>query len=110
MMSPESKVKKEIVAYLDGLGAERCFHFAVHNVGYGKRGVPDRICSYRGRFFAIEVKADETKVATPWQIRTIREIIQSRGCAIVAWSVQQVKDAIDAIDADIAYYPADDHR
>lgn len=90
-MTPESKVKKEIVAYLDSL--PECWHVAYHTMGYGKRGVPDRLVCFRGRFIALEIKAPGGK-ATPWQERCIDEINEAGGYAYIVTSAAAVSNII----------------
>lgn len=99
-MSPETKVKHAIKEYLDTIPLDYMWHVAFHSVGYTKKGVPDRLLCYRGRFLAIEVKADETKKPTPWQAREIAAINTAGGEAIVVWNVDQVKQLIAMIDAE----------
>ena len=99
-MTPETKIKKDIAAYLDSLGP-RCWHVPYHNMGYGVAGVPDRLVCYRGRFLAIEVKRDAEHKPTTWQARRIKEIRAADGRAVVVWSVEQVKEAIGQIDLDV---------
>lgn len=94
-MKTEADLKREIVAYLKSVGA--WFDNPVRN-GYGRRGVPDLVCCYRGRFLAIEVKASAEKKATVWQQREIAAIIEAGGRAIVAWTVDHVREEIEAID------------
>lgn len=96
-MALERDIKREIVAYLDSLG-DRCWHVAYFGGGYGRNGVPDRLCCYRGRFFAIEVKRDAKHKPTKWQEREIRAIIGAGGEAKVVWSVEQVREKIEEID------------
>ena len=106
-MTPESKIKKEIVAYLDSLG-ERCWHVAYHNMGRGRRGVPDRLVCYRGRFIALEVKRppDERGKMNPtaekWQERQIAAIVGAGGDASVVWAAQHVATMIRQIDNELA--------
>lgn len=99
-MTPETAVKKEIVAYLDTL--PECWHVAYHNMGYGKRGVPDRLVCYRGRFLGLEIKAPGGK-ATAWQERCIEDIIIAGGFAGVVRSVDDVRTLLDVVDT--AVYP-----
>ena len=106
-MTPESKIKKEITAYLDSLG-ERCWWTSIIPMGYGKRGVPDILVCYKGRFLALEVKADETKKPTAWQLREIDAIGQAGGNVCVVWSVAQVKSEIEEINKELATYEPDD--
>ncbi len=93
-MTPETLVKKAIVAYLDTL--EECWHVAYHTMGYGKRGVPDRLVCYRGRFIALEIKAPGGK-ATAWQERAIKEINAAGGLAAVVDSVQDAQRVLDGL-------------
>jgi hypothetical protein len=98
----ETDIKKEIAAYLDSLG-ERCYHFPFHNVGYARKGIPDRIVCYRGRFLALEVKRppEERKKnpeAEKWQAREIAAINVADGVARVVWSVKQVVALISALE------------
>ncbi len=95
-MTPETLVKKTIVAYLDTL--EECWHVAYHSMGYGKRGVPDRLVCYRGRFIALEIKAPGGK-ATAWQERCIGEINEAGGSAWMVSSVDEVKKIISVVGA-----------
>ena len=101
-MKSETDIKKEIVAYLDSLGPQ-CWHVAYHNLGYGRRGVPDRLVCYRGRFLALEVKrppAERKKnpSAEKWQEREIAAIETAEGVAEVVWSVERVREIIEEID------------
>jgi hypothetical protein len=96
-LTPETKVKREIVDYLDSLGSD-CWHVAYHSMGYGRKGVPDRLCCYKGRFFALEVKADESKAPTSWQRHQIYNIVSAGGIAEVVWTVAHVKEVIARID------------
>ena len=100
MSTPESKIKKEITAYLDSLG-ERCWWTSIIPMGYGKRGIPDILYCYRGRFLALEVKADATKDALPWQKRQLAAISAAGGVACVVWSVEHVKHEINCMDREL---------
>ena len=97
MMTPEGQVKADINDYLDSLGEDRCYHFAYHNMGYGRAGIPDRLVCYRGKFIALEVKAGKNE-ATVWQERRIREIKAAGGLAFVVRSVAEVQGIIAALD------------
>ena len=104
-MTTETQIKREIVVYLDSLG-EDCWHVAYHNMGYGRRGVPDRIVCYRGRFLAFEIKRPPGErranpKAEAWQDREIAAIIGASGKAFVVWSVDHVKNVIKHVDREI---------
>lgn len=96
-MTPESKIKKEIVAYLDSLGPD-CWHVAYHNMGYGRYGVPDRLVCYRGYFFAPEVKKKDEKARKRQETEHAR-INAAGGCAVVVDDVKQVKQIISILNA-----------
>lgn len=100
MVTEETKIKRAITDYLDSLG-ERCWHRPYTNYGYGIKGVPDRICCYRGRFFALEVKSGPDKKATPWQQREIAAIVAAGGRAAVVWCVDHVREIVQQIDLDV---------
>lgn len=105
-MTAESKIKKEIVAYLDSLGPS-CWHCPIHNMGYGRRGIPDRLVCYRGRFLALEVKRPpeerrKNPEAEKWQEREMTAINCAFGYAYVVWSVDQVCSIIERIKVDIS--------
>ena len=78
-MTPEAKVKKEVVAHLKTLGA---YYFYPVTGGYGKSGVPDIIGCYGGKFFGIECKAGKNK-PTPLQEKNLNDIKLNQGIALV---------------------------
>ena len=61
------------------------------NMGMGEAGVADIIGVYKGRGFAIEVKAPGG-APTPWQLRFLNDWDQAGGAAFVARSVQAVRE------------------
>ena len=79
MMTPEKKVKNEVVKVLKTFGA---YYFYPVTGGYGASGVPDIVGCYKGRFFAIECKAGKG-TTTALQERNIAQIIAQGGLAIV---------------------------
>lgn len=85
--TPEGKVKDEIKAFLDSLGAE-CWYFMPMMMGYGRKGIPDFIGCYKGRFFSIEAKAPgKAANLTPWQAREKSAIMQASGIPLVCDSI-----------------------
>lgn len=88
--TPHAKLRKEICAYLASIGA---WYVSTNSQGYGRKGIPDILCCYRGRFVAIEVKAGRDK-PTPWQLRELGGITTSGGLSIVAYSLQEVTDVL----------------
>jgi hypothetical protein len=90
MSTPESKSKKAIRDYLDTLGTD-CRYFMTQNMGMGESGVADIVGVYKGRAFAIEVKADKTKKATPWQVRFLESWRAADGLICVASDIDTVR-------------------
>jgi Holliday junction resolvase len=80
-MTPEKRVKKQVVEQLKSLGAEVYYFFPMTG-GYGKSGVPDIVGCYRGMFFAIECKAGKNST-TMLQDREIAAIHAAEGAAWV---------------------------
>jgi Holliday junction resolvase len=78
MKTPESKEKAKIKKYLGSIGA---WHFSPYMAGFGKSGVPDIVCCYKGQFWAIEVKR-EGKPPTELQKRRMQEIERAGGVAL----------------------------
>ena len=95
-MTPEAKIKKEIVAYLKSLG-DRCWYAPYVQNGYGKNGVPDYLVCYRGRFLALEVKKEGGK-PTPWQTYQIAAIDAALGIAGVVTSAADVRKLLRKIE------------
>ena len=78
-MTPEGKVKSRIRKRLDELG---CWYFMPPGGAYGKRGIPDFVGCYNGKFFAIEAKAGKG-TTTVLQDITIKRIRAHNGIALV---------------------------
>jgi Holliday junction resolvase len=77
--TPEGKVKDKVVAILKEHGA---YYFFPATGGYGRSGIPDIVCCFRGRFIAFECKAGNNKT-TALQDREIRAIQEAQGIAYV---------------------------
>ena len=78
-MTPEAKVKKKVVDVIKKNGA---YYFFPATGGYGRSGVPDIVCCYRGVFVAIECKAGTNK-PTPLQEAEMQKIRQAQGFVLV---------------------------
>jgi Holliday junction resolvase len=78
-MTPEAKVKKKVVDVLKKNGA---YYFFPATGGYGRSGVPDIVCCYRGVFVAIECKAGTNK-PTALQQAEMAKIKQAQGFVLV---------------------------
>jgi Holliday junction resolvase len=77
--TPEKKVKAKVVEILKAHGA---YYFFPATFGMGRSGVPDIVCCYKGKFIAIECKANGNKT-TALQDREIELIKKAGGVAIV---------------------------
>ena len=77
--TPEKRVKGIVVKQLKQLGA---YYFYPIGGAFGRSGVPDIICCYRGRFVAIECKAGNNKPSA-LQNKNLAEINEQGGIALV---------------------------
>jgi len=77
-MTPEKKVKNEVVKALKAVGA---YHFYPVASGYGASGVPDIVACLAGRFIGIECKAGKGKL-TALQEKNLATIMNTGGIAV----------------------------
>lgn len=96
MATPESNVKRKVVDVIKKNGA---YYFFPATGGYGRSGVPDIVCCYRGYFIGIECKAGNNK-PTPLQEAEMAKIRQAQGVTLVVnedniADVQQIFTTID---------------
>lgn len=77
--TPESKVKAKIKAILKAHGV---YYAMPIGTGYGNAGVPDFLCCIKGRFLAIEAKANGGKT-TALQDKNLRDIENAGGITCV---------------------------
>ena len=77
--TPEVKVKKQIRKILDEMGA---YYAMPIGAGFGNAGVPDFLICLRGRFVAIECKAEGGK-PTKLQAQHLERIREAGGVAVV---------------------------
>lgn len=78
-MTPEGKVKNLVKKMLERYNV---YFFMPATHGYGRSGVPDIICCFKGRFVGIECKAGKGKT-TALQERELRLIRESGGTTFV---------------------------
>ena len=92
-MTPEGRVKRKAVAELKKLGM---YIFFPATGGFGRSGVPDIVCCYKGKFIGIECKANGNK-PTALQQSNLEEIVRNGGIAIVVdeTSVFNLKQIIE---------------
>lgn len=94
--TPEGKVKARVKATLDEYGV---YHFSPATGGYGRSGVPDIVCCYKGYFLAFECKAGKN-TTTALQDREIRRIQNAGG---LVWVINEdntdsVRNLLKGID------------
>lgn len=77
--TPESKVKKKVVDVLKKHGA---YFFYPVTGGYGRSGVPDIVCCWKGQFMGIECKA-KGGVITALQMKNLNEITAQKGISLI---------------------------
>ena len=92
-MTPEVRVKRKAVAELQKLGM---YIFFPATGGFGRSGVPDIVCCYKGKFIGIECKANGNK-PTALQRSNLEEIVNNGGISIVVdeTSVFNLKQIIE---------------
>jgi len=78
-MTPEGRVKRKAIAELQKLGM---YVFFPATGGFGRSGIPDIVCCYKGKFIGIECKAHGNK-PTALQQSNLEEIVNNGGIAIV---------------------------
>jgi Holliday junction resolvase len=95
-MTPEAKVKKKVV---DAIKKNGAYYFFPATGGYGRSGVPDVVCCYRGMFVAIECKAGSNK-PTALQEAEMYKIGQAQGFVLIVNedNVPDVQKVFDTID------------
>lgn len=76
----EGAVKRKVKKILDKFGA---LHFSPFMAGMGASGVSDIICLYKGKFIAIECKADEKKLPTALQLKFLDRVMAWGGLGLV---------------------------
>lgn len=93
-MARESALVAAIRRELDKRGA---YTVKTHGSGVGRAGVPDLLCIHRGAGLAIEAKTARGRLSKlqAWELERVRA---AGGRAIVARSVEDVRDVLDDIE------------
>lgn len=73
----------------------------------GKRGTPDFICCYRGRFIALECKTGNAQ-CTQEQLDTLSKIQAHGGAAVVVRTLEEAMHVFAAIDSLLSNPPSHD--
>lgn len=95
-MTPEAKVKKKVV---DVVKKNSAYYFFPATGGYGRSGVPDVVCCYRGVFIGIECKAGSNR-PTGLQELEMAKIRSAGGFTLVVNedNIDGVQTMFDAIE------------
>ena len=95
--TPEGLVKTKIKRILNEYGA---MHFSPYMAGMGSAGVSDIIALYKGKFIAIEAKADATKKPTELQKKFLFGVEVNGGLPLVIHkdNINELKDILESID------------
>lgn len=89
----EQQLQKKIIDWLESQG-----FWTVKVITTNKRGCPDILACHKGRFIAIEVKAEgKLNTVTPIQEFQINQILTADGIAIAADSLETVKKVLDNV-------------
>jgi Holliday junction resolvase len=94
-LTPEAKVKKEVVKILN---AHDAYYFFPATGGFGRSGVPDIIVCFKGHFIGIECKA-KNNTPTALQLRELQKIVVAGGFSVVINedNIFRVKEILDAV-------------
>lgn len=94
--TPEGLVKAKVKKILNEYGA---LHFSPFMAGMGSAGVSDIICLYKGRFIAIECKADEKKLPTELQKKFLEKVIAWGGLGLLIHNenIDLLKQTLDIL-------------
>ncbi len=92
----EQDYQRKIVNAIEDRGG-----YTVKTIVTSKKGVPDILACYKGKFIAVEVKTPSTLNNTSklqdWNLKKIND---AGGYAVVAWSGAVIEDLMDLIDND----------
>ena len=91
-MTPEGKVKKEVIAYLNERGA---YFFMPVTGGYGRSGVPDIVACLNGKFVGIECKAGANQ-PTALQVKNLKAIRSAGGLSFCVNSVKVLREQLES--------------
>jgi len=94
-MTPEAKVKKQIRAILERVGA---YYSMPIGSGFGNAGTPDFLVCHRGLFIGIEAKAGRGK-PTALQEHNLNRIMQAGGEALIVneKNIDQLEGVLNGI-------------
>ena len=85
----ERDFQKKVIDYLK---ENKIYHFKT--IATNKKGTPDIIGCYNGKFFGIECKAEKGRI-TDWQLRAHKDIVENGGAVIVIFAKENYKTTLD---------------
>lgn len=85
----ERDFQKKVIAYLK---ENKIYHFKT--IATNKKGTPDIIGCYKGKFFGIECKSPTGKI-TEWQLRAHKDITENGGAVIVLFDNENYKATLN---------------
>ena len=90
----EQDFQSKIVKYLEAQGA-----YVVKVVAASKKGVPDVLCCYKGKFLAIEVKTPTTRAnVSELQDYNLRKVDEAGGWSGVAVDIADILPMLERIN------------
>lgn len=94
--TPEAKVKAKVKKILNDYKA---LHFSPFMAGMGSAGVSDIICLYKGKFIAIECKADKSKLPTELQKKFLEKVLLWGGIGLIIHNenIDLLKQTLDIL-------------
>lgn len=63
---------------------------------YNKKGTPDLIVCFNGKFVALELKVKDNKPSKIQEAK-MKQIVRAGGIAKPAWTIQEIKEILDEI-------------
>lgn len=85
----ERDLQKKVIAYLK---ENKIYNFKT--IATNKKGTPDIIGCYKGKFFGIECKSEKGRISD-WQLRAHKDIVESGGKVIVMFANENYKATLD---------------
>lgn len=92
MDNREKKLQDQVLNYLKRMGG---YWVKVHVTAYSKKGTPDVIGCYKGKFYAFELKREDGGVVSKIQQHTLEQINHNGGTGMIIKNIEQLKKVFD---------------
>ena len=89
----ESEFQRDAIKYIESRNG---YIVKVTVSSYNKKGTPDLIICFKGRFVAIELKVKDNKPSKIQETK-MKQIVRAGGIAKPAWTIQEIKEILDEI-------------